>query len=70
MASGIIIHVNVSKEKRTELFSEERIRIGSDETCDLQIRTNTTETEGVWLELFREAAAGRACRTHPGASGR
>lgn len=54
MASGIIIHVNVGKEKRTELFSEERIRIGSDETCDLQIRTNKPEAEGVWLELFRE----------------
>ena len=54
MASGIIIHVNVGKEKRTELFSEERIRIGTDETCDLQIRTNNPEAEGVWLELFRE----------------
>jgi hypothetical protein len=54
MASGIIIHVNVGKEKRTELFTEERIRIGSDETCDLQIRTNEPETDGVWLELFRE----------------
>lgn len=54
MASGIIIHVNVGKEKRTELFSEERIRIGSNETCDLQIRTNQPEVEGVWLEFFRE----------------
>lgn len=54
MASGIIIHVNVGKEKRTELFSEERIRIGSDETCDLQIRTTKPESDGVWLELFRE----------------
>lgn len=54
MASGIIIHVNVGKEKRTELFSEERIRIGSDETCDLQIRTNKPESDGVWLQLFRE----------------
>jgi hypothetical protein len=54
MASGIIIHVNVGKEKRTELFAEERIRIGSDETCDLQIRTSKPETDGVWLEFFRE----------------
>lgn len=54
MASGIIIHVNVGKEKRTEIFSEERIRIGSDETCDLQIRTSKPEADGVWLEFFRE----------------
>ena len=39
MATGIIIHITVGGEKRTEFFSEERIRIGSDETCDLQIET-------------------------------
>ncbi len=54
MASGIIIHIEVGKEKRTELFSEERIRIGSDEACDLQIRSSKIETEGIWLEIFRE----------------
>ncbi len=54
MASGIIIHVNVGKEKRTELFTEESIRIGSDDTCDLQIRTHNLEFEGVWLQLHRE----------------
>lgn len=54
MASGIIIHVNIGKEKRTELFSEERIRIGSNETCDLQIRLPQPETNGIWLEFHRE----------------
>lgn len=59
MASGIIIHVSVGKEKRTELFTEEHIRIGSDETCDLQIRTNNPEAEGVWVELHREGTGYR-----------
>jgi hypothetical protein len=54
MATGIIIHVNIGKEKRTELFTEEYIRIGSDEKCELQIRTNLSEAEGVWLEIHRE----------------
>jgi hypothetical protein len=54
MASGIIIHVEVGKEKRTELFSEGRIRIGSDKSSDLQIRTNKVTVEGVWLELINE----------------
>jgi len=54
MASGIIIHVEVGKEKRTELFSEERIRIGSSQTSDLQIRTNKVEVEGNWFELKQE----------------
>ncbi|HEX6279019.1 MAG TPA: hypothetical protein VFZ49_03300, partial [Pyrinomonadaceae bacterium] len=51
MATGIIIHITVGTEKRTEFFSEERIRIGSDETCDLQIDTNLVEGPNVWLEL-------------------
>ncbi len=51
MASGIIIHISVGAEKRTEFFSEERLSIGSDETCDLQIHTKQLEKPGVWLRL-------------------
>src|SRR5688572_7517294 len=51
MATGIIIHITVGTEKRTEFFSEERIRIGSDETCDLQIETNVADVGNIWLEL-------------------
>ncbi len=62
MASGIIIHVEVGKEKRTELFSDERIRIGSSKTSDLQIRTNKVNVEGIWLELKREDEIYRIAR--------
>jgi S1-C subfamily serine protease len=48
---NIIIHVSVGAEKRTEYFAEERIRIGVDEICDLQIRTTQTDVEGTWIEL-------------------
>ncbi len=51
MAVGIIIHVSAGKEKRTELFSEENIRLGADETCDLEIRTEKIAAPGVWLAL-------------------
>ncbi len=51
MAVGIIIHVSAGGEKRTELFSEENIRFGTDETCDLEIRTEKIAASGVWLEL-------------------
>jgi S1-C subfamily serine protease len=51
MASGIIIHITVGTEKRTEFFTEERIRIGSDDTNDLQIHANQVNGNGVWLEL-------------------
>ena len=51
MAVGIIIHITVGTEKRTEFFSQERIRIGSDETSDLQIHTTNAADSGVWFDL-------------------
>ena len=54
MAVGIIIHVIVGAEKRTELFSEENIRLGSTEASNLQIHTDKIADDGVWLELALE----------------
>ena len=51
MAVGIIIHVTVGKEKRTELFTDERIRIGADEVSDLQIHSPKFNETGLLLEL-------------------
>ncbi|MCA1625715.1 MAG: trypsin-like peptidase domain-containing protein [Acidobacteria bacterium] len=54
MAVGIIIHVSVGAEKRTEFFAEENIRFGTNETCDLQIHSKKIAADGVWLELELE----------------
>lgn len=51
MAVGLIIHIAVGSEKRTELFSAERISFGGTETSDLQIRTNKINDLGIWLQL-------------------
>lgn len=51
MASGILIHVVVGAEKRTEFFSDERIRIGTDDLCNLQIHSRRLPQTGTWLEL-------------------
>ncbi len=51
MATSIIIHITVGTEKRTEYFSEEHIRVGSDDTCDLQIHTPGLAKSGVWFDL-------------------
>jgi S1-C subfamily serine protease len=51
MASGILIHVVVGAEKRTEFFSDERIRIGTEELCNLQIHSRHAPITGVWLEM-------------------
>src|SRR6478735_4430500 len=49
--AGIIVHIEVGSEKSTEVFSQERLSIGSDETCDLQIQTTQIHAAGKWLEL-------------------
>jgi S1-C subfamily serine protease len=51
MATGIIIHITVGSEKRTEFFPDERIRIGSDETCDLQVMAPGMVEHGLWFEI-------------------
>ncbi|MBA3352843.1 MAG: trypsin-like peptidase domain-containing protein [Blastocatellia bacterium] len=49
--AGIIVHIEVGSEKSTEVFSQERLTIGSDATCDLQIETTQVQASGIWLEL-------------------
>ncbi|MDH3493349.1 MAG: serine protease [Acidobacteriota bacterium] len=66
MAVGIIIHVSVGKEKRTEYFGEEFIRIGSDETSELQIHTAKISDNCVWLTLAREDEVYRIIDFGPG----
>src|SRR6266568_396579 len=51
MAVGIIIHITVGTEKRTEYFSSEKIRIGSDDTNDLEITSKQVAGAGLWFEL-------------------
>lgn len=49
--AGIIVHIEVGSEKSTEVFSQERLTIGSDANCDLQIQTKHIDADGVWIEL-------------------
>ncbi len=49
--AGIIVHIEVGSEKSTEVFSQERLTVGSDATCDLQIETTQVQASGIWLEL-------------------
>jgi S1-C subfamily serine protease/pSer/pThr/pTyr-binding forkhead associated (FHA) protein len=51
MASGIIIHISVGTEKRTEFFSDERISVGTDEQNDIQIHSASIEAHETWFEL-------------------
>lgn len=59
MANGIVIHIADGEEKRTEFFGGERIKIGTDSSCDLRFEPPDEyvlahNAIGVWLELRRE----------------
>ncbi len=65
MAVGIIIHISVGSEKRTEFFSETRLSIGSDENCDLQIHTKQLDASGLWVELENTDGVFRVTKFDP-----
>ncbi len=65
MAVGIIIHISVGSEKRTEFFSEDRLSIGSDENSDLQIHTQQLEATGMWVELENSDGVFRVIKFDP-----
>ena len=58
MSKGIVIHVEAGAEKRTEFFSGESIKLGTDENCDLRLEPPDGHAlaaeRGVWLELRRD----------------
>jgi S1-C subfamily serine protease len=41
MASSLVIHIAAGEDKHTEVLSQERIRIGSGEDCDLRLRASS-----------------------------
>ncbi|MEO7673186.1 MAG: trypsin-like peptidase domain-containing protein [Pyrinomonadaceae bacterium] len=65
MAVGIIIHISVGSEKRTEFFTEDRLSIGSVENSDLQIHTQQLEAAGMWVELENTDGVFRVTKFDP-----
>lgn len=63
--AGIIVHIEVGSEKSTEVFSQDRLTIGSDETCDLQIQTASVPVSGTWFELEDTEGVFRLIRFAP-----
>ena len=63
--AGIIVHIEVGSEKSTKVFSQERLTIGSDDTCDLQIQTELVPVSGIWIDLEDTEGAFRLIRFAP-----
>ena len=58
MASSLVIHIAAGEDKHTEVLSQDRIRIGASEDCDLRLRASSLPAEpstanGIMLELAR-----------------
>lgn len=57
MATGLVIHISSGADKHTEVLTDESIRIGSAEGCQLRLRAHDLPQErdpnGVVLELTR-----------------
>src|SRR5882724_8702117 len=57
MATGLVIHISSGDDKHTEVLTNERIRIGNCDDCDLRLRLSSLpkrpENDGILLELER-----------------
>ena len=57
MATGLVIHISSGKDKHTEVLTEERIRIGNCDDCDVRLRSSSlpasVATNAPLLELTR-----------------
>ena len=56
MATGLVIHISSGDDRHTEILSDDSVRIGASESCDLRLRSSSlpkSATNGVLLELRR-----------------
>jgi len=51
MAEGIVIHIHVGNERRTEYFSEGTVAVGTSDDCDIKISLKNPPAEGIWFRL-------------------
>lgn len=57
MATGLVIHISSGEDKHTEVLTDERIRIGSGDDCNLRLRAyalpKRPDSDGMVVELVR-----------------
>src|SRR5215203_4918675 len=56
MPTGLVIHISSGEDRHTEILSDDNIRIGACETCDLRLRSSSlpkSAANTVLLELSR-----------------
>src|SRR5687767_7008395 len=57
MSTGLVIHISSGDDRHTEILSDDSVRIGASENCDLRLRSSSlpkTANNDVLLVLSRE----------------
>src|ERR1044071_6997836 len=68
MATGLVIHISSGEDRHTDILSDDNLRIGACETCDLRLRSSSlpkSAANAVLLELSRENGAYRVTGFDP-----
>src|ERR1051325_2168771 len=56
MATGLVIHISSGDDRHTEILTDDSVRIGASESCDLRLRSSSlpkSAANSVLLELSR-----------------
>ncbi|HEY2961027.1 MAG TPA: trypsin-like peptidase domain-containing protein [Pyrinomonadaceae bacterium] len=62
MATGLVIHISSGEDRHTEILTDDNIRIGTHEGCDLRVRSSSlpqAASDAVLLEMARSNGAYR-----------
>ena len=68
MATGLVIHISSGEDRHTEILSDDSIRIGASEGCDLRLRSSSLPRDAantVLLELSRQNGSYRVAGFDP-----
>jgi S1-C subfamily serine protease len=68
MSTGLVIHISSGDDRHTEILTDERIRIGTSQDCDLRLRSSSLPKEAansVVLELARVGGHYRVAHFEP-----
>lgn len=69
MATGLVIHISSGEDKHTEVLTDDRIRIGSGDDCDLHLRNSDLPqpraVDGLVLELSKRNGSYRVVTFDP-----
>lgn len=68
MSTGLVIHISSGDDRHTEILSDDSVRIGASESCDLRLRSSSlpkTAANTVLVELSRKNGSYRVTDFDP-----